>query len=708
MRVIGRIQKAHWRHHLRRSLVSLRRKHLIPIIGAPILFCSLNIATMMRMSDDILAANHSAAASSGFSAADDHYPHPGATLRFGSGDRFQRRRLGSTKHSKSLLSGTTKSKSSEDIHVFQISLPHSGSTLLNCILQGLLEESIDTGYAFLRDAKAGDIVIVDDKEGENQNINIKDDRSSMFTHPVVMHDGMFREASPTSLNATRVTKLHSVNVDDLLVQQNFGHWFDTSLYVASTRSAKGLEVDERYCTYPNVICMDYDDFAYEASVDDEDVATKRIAEVVGKVKDELIQKFDSLQYVDMNVDQAVLRVREMERVTKEMIDLPFDEHEKRFGIHGGHRNRNEKQSEEGGDNEEQGTGSMKSVDPTTFRFVHLTSLYSVKNCDKRFCPYGQDQSVAVASMQRAKTASKLPESVVLATSVFADDHEAVPDGFLRLPDLERSTTTEYPSLTPQKNLPFVDDVFSNLKRAAASQDELMEPFDYVIYTNADIIVRNDFYDVVSIAIQQGYDAFTINRQTIAKGINSSGEDEERESFRPFTANDLEIIYKSEGEIHPGSDCFVMKRAIFDKIEMGNVFLGYPPFGKLLLSQIEHLAKRFTTFASDELKVTYHLGNDKKWLVGDSDGNCEYAKTNIDNTFRGLTQVWANACGVFVEQDARGIITAVKHVGGELPSRRCAMLVKKFRNVEDCSFYEDDDNEIEDLVGDSSLNEREIS
>lgn len=331
----------------------------------------------MRMSDDILAANHSAAASSGFSAADDHYPHPGATLRFGSGDRFQRRRLGSTKHSKSLLSGTTKSKLSEDIHVFQISLPHSGSTLLNCILQGLLEESIDTGYAFLRDAKAGDIVIVDDKEGENQNIIIKDDHSSMFTHPVVMHDGMFREASPTSLNATRVTKLHSVNVDDL--QKNFGHWFDTSLYVASTRSAKGLEVDERYCTYPNVICMDYDDFAYEASVDDEDVATKRVAEVVGKVKDELIQKFDSLQYVDMNVDRAVLRVREMESVTKEMIDLPFDEHEKRFGIHGGHRNRNEKQSEEGGDNEEQGTGSMKSVDPTTFRFVHLTSLYSVKN-----------------------------------------------------------------------------------------------------------------------------------------------------------------------------------------------------------------------------------------------------------------------------------------------------------------------------------------
>ena len=298
-------------------------------------------------------------------------------------------------------------------------------------------------------------------------------------------------------------------------------------------------------------------------------------------------------------------------------------------------------------------------------------------------------------MQRAKTASKVPASVVLATSVFADDHKAVPDGFLRLPDLKRSTSTEYPSLVPQKNLPFVDDIFSNLKSAAASEDEeLIEPFDYVIYTNADIIVRNDFYDVISIAIQQGYDAFTINRQTIDKGIYTSGEDSEGEIFKPFTANDLDMIYKSSGDIHPGSDCFVMKRSIFGKIEMGNIFLGYPPFGKMLLAQIEHLADRYTTFASDELKVTFHLGNDKKWFEGDSDGNCAYARTNIDNTFRGLRHIWANACDVFVEEDAKGIITAVKHVGGKLPSRTCALLVQKFRNVEDCSSYNDDEFELQ--------------
>ena len=548
---------------------------------------------------------------------------------------------------------------------------------------------MDTGYAFLRDAKAGDIVIADD--GTDRNIKAKGEKYSIYTNPVVLHDGIFRKATPISLNATKVTKVHSVDVDDL--QESFGNWFETSLYVASTRSAKGLEVEEKFCAYPNVICLDYDDFVYEASLD-EDVATKRIAEVVGKVRDEMVQKFDLLQDAEMDIDRAVRRVRAMEEVTKNMIDLPFDDHERRFGIHGGHRNRNEKEEGEGGS--EQGLDSTKSIDPNTLRFVHLTSLYSVEDCEAQFCPHGQDQSVAVASMKRAKTASKAPASVVLATSVFADDHKAVPDGFLRLPDLERSTTTEYPSLVPQKNLPFVDDIFSNLRNAAASEDELIEPFDYVIYTNADIIVRDDFYDVISIAIQQGYDAFTINRQAIDKGIytnDDNANDEDGEILTPYTANDLDMIYKSTGDIHPGSDCFVMKRSVFDKLEMGNIFLGYPPFGKMLLAQIEHLADRYTTFASDELKVTFHLGNDKKWFEGDSDGNCAYARTNVDNTFRGLRHIWANACDVFVEEDGSGVTTAVKHVGGKLPSRTCALLVQKFRNVEDCSSYNDDEIEL---------------
>jgi len=655
---------------------------------------------MMRVADDILTANHSAAPpaflySSGGAGA-DHYPHPGATLRFGSSDRFQRRRLGSTKQSdsKSVPPGThiTQSNSNHDIHVFQISRPHSGSTLLNCILQGLLEESLDTGYAFLRNAKAGDIVVADDSKG--QNTKAKVENASTFTNPVILHDGVLRKANPKALNATKVTKVHSVDVDEL--HERFGHWFETSLYVASTRLAKGLKVEEQHCAYPNVICLDYVDFVYEASPD-QDVATKHIAEVVGKIRDALVQKFDSLQSVEMDIDQAVRRVRAMEEATKEMIDLPFGEHESRFGIHGGHRNRDEKQSGEYlGDDGEQVSDFTESTDATALRFVHLTSLYSVEDCDKQFCPYGQDQSVAVASMQRAKTASKVTASVVLATSVFADDHKAVPDGFLRLPDLERSTMMEYPSLVPQKNLPLVDDIFSNLRSAAASQDELVESFDYVIYTNADIIIRDDFYDVISIAIQQGYDAFTINRQTIAKGIHADGVDGEGDGgqiFKPFTADDLDMIYKSTGDIHPGSDCFVMKRSIFDKIEMGNVFLGYPPFGKLLLAQIEHLAERYTTFASDELKITFHLGNDKKWFEGGSDGNCAYARTNIYNTFHGLRHIWTNSCHVFVEEDERGRITAIKHVGGELPSRTCALLVQKFRNVEDCNFYSDDEIEL---------------
>ena len=62
--------------------------------------------------------------------------------------------------------------------------------------------------------------------------------------------------------------------------------------------------------------------------------------------------------------------------------------------------------------------------------------------------------------------------------------------------------------------------------------------------------------------------------------------------------------------------------MFEQIQMGNLFLGYPPTANALLVQAESLADRYTMFASNELKATYHLGDDKAWHDVNS-ANLEY-------------------------------------------------------------------------------------
>ena len=280
-----------------------------------------------------------------------------------------------------------------------------------------------------------------------------------------------------------------------------------------------------------------------------------------------------------------------------------------FGIHGGHRNR---EDNNGANNKKAGVrGQSQTTKQSALRLVHLFPAYKVNSCDARFCPYDQDQAVAIASMQRARDNAKKVEAT-LAAAVFPEDAEAVPSDFLRLDDLTRSTLTEYPYLSLNKKLPFINDLFDNLRNS-----DQFEKFDCVLYTNSDIILSSNFYDIVATAISSGYDAFTINRQTVPKTKPAQG------GGQPYTALDLDDIYRlTTGKTHPGSDCFIFSRKVFEQIEMGNLFLGYPPIANALLVQVESFADQYTMFASNELKATYHLGNQKSWHDVNS-ANLEY-------------------------------------------------------------------------------------
>ena len=431
-------------------------------------------------------------------------------------------------------------------------------------------------------------------------------------YPFILHDGRLKMAQE-NMDVTAVTKTHVVDVDEL--EEEFGHLFDDTFYVAANRAEKGISIDAEYCEYDNVLCFDYDDFAYKPDEIEDGDSLEVISDIVRRVKAGLEQKFPLLRNVEMSVEEATKRVKLMEKATEEIVGKSFKEHEPYFGIHGGHRNRDDNN---GANKIKKKTlagigirGQSTPTKSTPLNLVHLYPAYKVSDCDLRFCPYDQDQSVAIASMQRARTNAK-KASVTLAASVFPEDGEVVPEDFLRLNDLTRSTLSDYPHLSLKKQLPFINDIVDNLRNSDQYGD-----FDYVIYTNSDIIVTDNFYDIVATAISGGYDAFTINRQTVPKNKSV------RDGGQPYTALDLDDIYQlTNGKTHPGSDCFVFSRRAFEKIQMGNLFLGYPPTANVLLVQAESLAEKYTMFASNELKATYHLGDDKNWHNG-NDANLEY-------------------------------------------------------------------------------------
>jgi len=545
------------------------------------------------------------------------------------------------------LDGLGSPSDGTSYHIFQIAKPHTGSTLLNCILQGLLDEPFEK-YSFLPIVKPAE----DGRFGSYPQ-GVTESSVENDPYPFILHDGRLKMAED-NMDVTTVTKTHIVDVEEL--EEEFGHLFERVFYVAANRAAKDITIREEYCELDNVLCIDYDDFAYTP----DDSSLEDIAAIVERVKLGLEEKFPLLIDVDMDVDEAVKRVKLMEKATTEMADKSFKEHEPYFGIHGGHRNRDDNNNQQQKEKKGGRLGQNKASPQQKLSLVHIAPTYKVKNCAAQFCPYDQDQSVAIASMRRAREQSK-KASVTLAASVFPEDGDAVPADFIRLDDLSRSTMSDYPNLPLKKKLPFINDIFDNLRSSSG-----FNSYDYIIYTNADIIVTEKFYDIVTAAIDSGYDAFTINRQTVAKG---------KASNHLYTALDLDDIYQLKGKVHPGSDCFVMKRSIFEKIDMGNLFLGYPPTANVLLVQAESLAVRYTMFASNELKATFHLGDDKSWHEK-NDANLEYEVTNYENAYNDLHEVWTALCEFSPEYDTRRL-NSLKYVGNNMS---CSRLANKFYSV----------------------------
>ena len=201
--------------------------------------------------------------------------------------------------------------------------------------------------------------------------------------------------------------------------------------------------------------------------------------------------------------------------------------------------------------------------------------------------------------------------VELLSTQFAEDHSIIPEYVRKTPDLERSAA-DFGNFSKPKKLPLLCDLIARL------YDGSEAPF--LIFTNVDIALQPNFYVEVAKRIRSGLDAFIINRRRISGHYRSLEE--------------LPAMYADPGAPHPGFDCFIFHRSLYQKFQFEKVCVGIP-FIEITFSQnLFCYAKRFQLFDSDFL--TFHIGMEifKK-------RDKEYFRYNKREFWKAIRKMWSD-------------------------------------------------------------------
>ncbi len=193
------------------------------------------------------------------------------------------------------------------------------------------------------------------------------------------------------------------------------------------------------------------------------------------------------------------------------------------------------------------------------------------------------QPITFESMLQAKVFAKGKVDVELLSVQYVEDRKIVPDYFKILPDLNQSIR-EVAHLPKAKKFPLITDILKSLYDNSDAE--------YLIYTNTDIILVPQFYVAIAQLIQEKkYDAISVNRRRIPFYSNSIQE--------------LPIIQSQMGKLHPGYDCFVFHRRLFQKFIFSNICIGTGYTSVALIHNLIAFSEK--PLITDELHLTLHLG-----------------------------------------------------------------------------------------------------
>ncbi len=205
------------------------------------------------------------------------------------------------------------------------------------------------------------------------------------------------------------------------------------------------------------------------------------------------------------------------------------------------------------------------------------------------------QPITFETMRRAKAYAQNKVQVELLTTQFPEDHEIIPNYFTKTPNLTQSVLdVNDASFKKARKLPLIKDILDRAYQHSQA--------DYIVYTNVDIAVMPSFYEAINSIINQGHDAFIINRRRVANHYTSVAQ--------------IPLMVSEVGRAHPGFDCFVFHRKLYPHFVLDDICVGIPFIGISLAHNLFCFASNFKLFTN--LHLTIHIGMEimKNW--GDKD------------------------------------------------------------------------------------------
>ncbi|MEO0038057.1 MAG: hypothetical protein RIQ59_1268 [Bacteroidota bacterium] len=214
------------------------------------------------------------------------------------------------------------------------------------------------------------------------------------------------------------------------------------------------------------------------------------------------------------------------------------------------------------------------------QLVHIINPVKVNKKSDLFTA----QPITFGSMIGAKNHSKYSNQILQCTTQYEEDVEFIPAEFTKLSNLDRSVIDVNSSLNGRK-LPLIKDILQKTQE--------VENCDYCVYTNVDIALMPQFYDVVFYKINKGHDAIVINRRRLKNDYSSVDE--------------LPLMYSDFGKSHPGFDCFVFKKELLNSFILDEICVGIPFLEATLVHNIFSFANN-PLFIPDA-HLTFHIGMD---------------------------------------------------------------------------------------------------
>jgi hypothetical protein len=231
-------------------------------------------------------------------------------------------------------------------------------------------------------------------------------------------------------------------------------------------------------------------------------------------------------------------------------------------------------------------------------FTHVVNPVIVPETSDLFVA----QPIVFASMLRAREVARPDIDVTCVAACYPEDRALAPAQFIERTLPARSLRDLLPWIGVRK-LPFLHDI---LVQAADATEA-----DYLVYTNADIILHKTFYQRVAALLATGLESLTITRRTVEASYSASDA--------------LAAIEAEPGSPHPGFDCFVLPWAAVHTLDLGRLCIGLQGWEGPLIGNLLLHARPFAIFRDEH--VTFHLGREQAWKHGHprahriNDANC---------------------------------------------------------------------------------------